>query len=336
MYADQGQRARNKAEFKSRRCCCKQDRAIPSVCKTVPYQATTVPYQAWVALIHVYTMHQGLCGTSCVSRASLHNHVPVLGAPIPLGLFVRLVGLVHLARVRHSVAAFTLHELYAPPPRPTHNSLLRCQPGAVTSADTSLLRAYSADARSSAGGSYSFSSRSASGPAPPPPAKAAANASCRARPSSTAVCAPEAVRGEALVCERAWEFSEALVFEGGGRGFSLLGTTHLCRPQKCAGQAKRQQQNALLPVCPRIRQYICFIFSHVNAAARAGCTNVAHACISKGAKSTLQVACAAGVDAYFHTFLCAPSLFPDSLMLRQAAAKHWSAKSKEEKAAWAP
>jgi hypothetical protein len=121
------------------------------------------------------------------------------------------------------------------------------------------------------------------------------------------------------------------------QAFSVPNECPLCRPQKCAGQAKkRQQQNALLPVCPRIRQYICFIFSHVNAAARAGCTNVAHACISKGAKSTLQVACAAGVDAYFHTFLCAPSLFPDSLMLRQAAAKHWSAKSKEEKAAWAP
>jgi hypothetical protein len=40
--------------------------------------------------------------------------------------------------------------------------------------------------------------------------------------------------------------------------------------------------------------------------------------------------------ACFQPLLCAPSLFPDSLMLRQAAAKHWSAKSKEEKAAWAP
>ena len=40
--------------------------------------------------------------------------------------------------------------------------------------------------------------------------------------------------------------------------------------------------------------------------------------------------------ACLHTLALTPSPFPDSLMLRQAAAKHWSAKSKEEKAAWAP
>ena len=100
-----------------------------------------------------------------------------------------------------------------------------------------------------------------------------------------------------------------------------------------------QQRNVLLPVRPRLRSIFSSFFTtsmqlRALRAAQAPRTR-ASARASKTLSNSLRVLLA-WTFACLYNLLCAPSLFPDSLMLRQAAAKHWSAKSKEEKAAWAP